>query len=129
MSSRKRNHTMEELIELYQSKPCLWYVKGKDYHYRAKRDAAYKKLVNRLKKTEPDSVKDTVVKKINNLRCNVRNEMKIYEEIRGMARRIVQAYSLVLRFINFLGDQDIPNTSISNMDDEESEEICDDVSK
>lgn len=56
-----------ELYQLYQSKPCFWYVKGKNYHDRAKRDAAYKKLVDKLKKFEPDAVKYTVVKKINSM--------------------------------------------------------------
>jgi len=57
MSSRKSNQIMEESIELYQSEYCLWYVKCKDYHDRAKRDAAYKKLVNKLKESERYSCK------------------------------------------------------------------------
>nr|CAI5829229.1 unnamed protein product [Callosobruchus analis] len=62
--SRKRNTTIEEFIEIYESELCLWRVKEKDYHNKDKRGAAYDKLLKKLKELEPNSTKDDVVKKI-----------------------------------------------------------------
>lgn len=76
MSSRKRNQVIEDFIELYKLEPCLWQVKSKEYHDRDKRNAAYAKLVLKLKELEPDATKKSVVRKINSLRSNVRKEKK-----------------------------------------------------
>ena len=57
MSSRKRNQVIEDFIELYKLEPCLWQVKSKEYHDRDKKDAAYAKLVLKLKELEPDATK------------------------------------------------------------------------
>lgn len=84
MSSRKRNKIIEEFIEIYKSEPCLWRIKCKDYHDRALRDAAYAKLLAKLKESEPDAVKDTVVRKINNLRSNFRKEKKNWKPQRNL---------------------------------------------
>lgn len=44
---------IDEFIKLYESEPCLWYIKSKDYRNRNKKDTACAKLVNKekLKKT------------------------------------------------------------------------------
>lgn len=84
MSSRKRNQVIEELIQLYQSEPCFWKIKSKDYHNRAKIDSAYKKLIEKLKESKSNTTKGTVVKKIKNLRCNVRK--KSIKKVRSIIR-------------------------------------------
>lgn len=130
MSNRKRNHVIEELIELYKSEPCLWRLKSVDYHNRAKKEAAYKKLTTKLRELEPDATKDTVVRKINNLRSNVRKEKKKYEASKKSGASADDLYKPGLWYydlFDFLGDKNIANTSISNLDDEESE--IDDVSE
>ncbi|PZC70968.1 hypothetical protein B5X24_HaOG214512 [Helicoverpa armigera] len=71
---------LEDFIEIYRSNPCLWQIKNKDYHNRDKKEAAYKLLIEKLRIIEPDANKDVVVKKINNLRSNVRKEKKKYEQ-------------------------------------------------
>ena len=48
---------MEEFIDIYRSEPCLWRVKSKEYHDREKRDAAYERLVIKLKELKPDATK------------------------------------------------------------------------
>lgn len=63
MSNRKRTQ-VEEFIEFYKSEPFLWPVKSKNYHSRPPRDAAYTKLLTKLKESELDAVK------ISNLRSN-----------------------------------------------------------
>ena len=62
MSNRKRNKVIEEFIEIYKSENCLWRIKSKDYHNRFKKEAAYAKLVQKLKELEPDTNKESVIK-------------------------------------------------------------------
>ena len=66
----------EEFIKLYESEPCLWNVKSKEYHDRNKKDTAYGKLVNKQQEIESNATKDSVIKKINNLRSAYRKENK-----------------------------------------------------
>ena len=70
------NEVLGEFIEIYKSEPCLWKIKTSDYHDRDKKDAAYRKLVMKLKEIEPDANVNIVKKKTNNLRSNVRKEKK-----------------------------------------------------
>ncbi|XP_074031537.1 uncharacterized protein [Leptinotarsa decemlineata] len=107
MSARKRNQILEEFFEIYRSEPCLWRVKSKEYHNRDVRWAAYDRLVAKLKETEPDANKSLVVKNINNLRSNVRKEKKKRD----------------LSMKSGAGDNDVPSTSFSNVDEEDGSEI------
>jgi hypothetical protein len=61
---RKRNRdVLEEFIRIYQSEQCLWRIKSKEYHDKAKRDAAYQRLQEQLKQIDPSADRDKVVKK------------------------------------------------------------------
>jgi len=71
---------LEDFIEIYKINPCLWQVKNKEYHDRDKKEAAYKLLIEKLREIEKDANKSVVVRKINNLRSNVRKEKKRYEQ-------------------------------------------------
>ncbi|XP_039279430.1 uncharacterized protein LOC111047499 [Nilaparvata lugens] len=73
---RTQHHVIEEFIKLYEKQPCLWQVKSKDYYKKHLKEAAYRKLVEKLREIEPDSDKNAVIKKINNLRSSIRKEMK-----------------------------------------------------
>lgn len=126
MSSRKQNQVIEEFIEIYRSEPCLWRVKGKEYHDREKRNAAYERLVIKLKELEPDATKKSVVKKINNLRSNVRKEKKKRDMSMKSGASSDNVYTSKLWYLHlfeFLGDQDTPGASVSNLDDEDGSEI------
>lgn len=74
--SKKNVENITEFIDIYKSKPCLWKVKCDEYHDRDKRNAAYKKLLEKLQEIESEATVDVVKKKINNLRSNVRKELK-----------------------------------------------------
>ncbi|XP_039287072.1 uncharacterized protein LOC111054809 [Nilaparvata lugens] len=63
-------------IELYRAYPCLWKVKDDTYSNKRSRDEAYGELLKFYKKTVPSATIDTVKKKINNLRCAFRKELK-----------------------------------------------------
>lgn len=67
---------LEEFIAIYESETCIWQVKSKYYHDRIKKDAAYSRLIEKLKAIEPNASKDIVIKKINNLRSAYRKEIK-----------------------------------------------------
>lgn len=55
-------------------------MKNKDYHNRAKKRAAYNKLIEQYKKIEPSANREMIVKKINGLRSNYRKEKKKVQE-------------------------------------------------
>nr|CAH7733549.1 unnamed protein product [Callosobruchus chinensis] len=61
-----------EFIDLYKSLPCLYEIKSKDYLNKAMKLSAYNQLVEKLQ----TATKDTVVKKINNIRSSYRKELK-----------------------------------------------------
>ncbi|KOB68023.1 Uncharacterized protein OBRU01_18870 [Operophtera brumata] len=120
MASRKRNAKLEEFIEIYKSEPCLWRVKCKEYHDRDKRSAAYGKLIAKLKELEPDATKEDVIKKINTLRSNVRREKKKYDESVKSGASSEDIYKPTLWYFelfDFIGDQDVPRSSRSNISD------------
>lgn len=75
MSVWSRKCTLR-FIEQYRSHECTWRVKCKAYHNREMRDTAYKELLDFVRKFDPDATKDTITKKINNLRCSFRKEYK-----------------------------------------------------
>jgi hypothetical protein len=39
---------LEDFIRAYESRSCLWRIKSKDYHDKAKRDAAYDILLKNI---------------------------------------------------------------------------------
>ncbi|CAK1582960.1 unnamed protein product [Parnassius mnemosyne] len=129
MSSRKRNAILEEFIEIYKSEPCIWRLKDKEYHDRNKRAAAYEKLIIKLRELEPNATKEDVVKKINALRSNVHREKRKVEESTKSGASGDEIYKPSLWYYDmfeFLGDQDIPRTSQSNIDEaDQIEEIAD----
>lgn len=45
-----------EFINLYQSLPCLWNIKSKDYADRNKKNGAYEKMVEKLKEVSDNSI-------------------------------------------------------------------------
>ena len=64
-----------EFIELFRQEECLWKLKSKDYYNRSRKDASYGTLIGKVQ-VEPDVTRETVVKKINNLRSAFRKEHK-----------------------------------------------------
>ncbi|XP_050665459.1 uncharacterized protein LOC126965743 [Leptidea sinapis] len=113
---------LEDFIEMYRSNPCLWQIKNKDYHNRDKKEAAYKLLIEKLREIEPGANKDVVVKKINNLRSNVRKEKKKYEQSLKSGASADDVYRIKLWYydlFNFIHDQCTPRESSSNLDSDD----------
>lgn len=114
-----------EFIELYQSFPCLWQVKSKDYSNRDKKNQAYIALVNKYKEVNPEATKELVTRKINSFRTVHRKESaKIKASMRsGAGTEEIYKPSLwyfdLLSFLNFEDQQ--PRMSRSNIEDSEKE--------
>lgn len=117
--SRKENKTIAEFIELYKSEPCLWKVKCSAYHDRTKKDAAYAILCEKLKEIEPNATKKSVLAKINSLRSAYRKERKRVQDSMRSGSSTDSIYKATLWYydlMNFVHDQEIPRSSISNLD-------------
>nr|CAH7721998.1 unnamed protein product [Callosobruchus chinensis] len=93
---------LEDFIEIYRNNPCLWKVKRKEYHDRAKKEAAYELLIKKLKEIEPNADKAAVVRKINNLRSNVRKEKKKYEQSFKSGASVDDFYHIKLWYYELL---------------------------
>ncbi|KAK7025487.1 hypothetical protein SK128_017606 [Halocaridina rubra] len=116
---------IREFIELYRSEPCLWRVKSKAYSDRVKKAEAYEKLIVKLREVEPEATRDTVVKKINNLRTAYRKELRKVTSSIAMGCAPDEVYVPRLWYFNllsFLNDQDISDTPVSNFCDTELKE-------
>ena len=119
-SHMKKGHRecLAEFISIYEQEPCLWSVKSKGYHDRGKRETAYKKLIQKLKEIDPNADRDAVVKKINAFRTNYRKEKKKVENSIKSGAGTDEIYTPSLWYFGifeFLGDQDIPRHSSSNL--------------
>ncbi|XP_024879150.1 uncharacterized protein LOC112459340 [Temnothorax curvispinosus] len=124
MTSRRLQECIEEFIEIYRNEPCLWQIKCKDYHDRARREAAYSKLVEKLKEVEPSANKESVVKKINNIRSNYRKELKKVKASSKTGSGTDDIYEPKLwyfKLLCFLNDQDIPRKSRTNIESDNDE--------
>jgi hypothetical protein len=71
---------LEDFIQAYRSQSCLWRIKSKDYHDKAKRNAAYGILLIKYRLIDPNADKEAVAKKINVFRTNYIREKKNSEE-------------------------------------------------
>ncbi|PNF41956.1 hypothetical protein B7P43_G14648 [Cryptotermes secundus] len=65
-----------EFIEEFRGHPCIWKVKSEEYHNREMKENAYLALTEKIKTIDPQAKKETVLKKINNLRSSFRKERK-----------------------------------------------------
>nr|CAH7740073.1 unnamed protein product [Callosobruchus chinensis] len=111
-----------EFINLYKSFPCLYEIKSKDYLNKGMKLSAYNQFVEKLKTLDPTATKDTVVKKINNMRSSYRKELKKIRESRrtGSSGEIYASSLWYFHLLDFLYDQEVPRKSHSNMEEEES---------
>jgi hypothetical protein len=65
-----------EFIEEFRSHPSIWKVKSKEYQNRETKVRAYSALTEKVKTVDPQAKKETVLKKIINLRSSFRKERK-----------------------------------------------------
>ena len=113
---------LTEFILEYQNQPVLWRIKNKEYHDRAKRKAAYDILLTKYRLIDVNADNNTIVKKINSFRSNVRKEKKKIDHSRRSGIGTDEEYKPSLWYYQlfaFLGDQETPRGSLSNYEDKE----------
>ncbi|XP_066989896.1 uncharacterized protein [Macrobrachium rosenbergii] len=119
MASSCASDFLSDFIEIYRNEPCLWFTKSKDYSNREVRNAAYGKLVNKLQEIDPSANKDTVVKKINNLRSSYNKELKKVQASKSSGSGSDSIYTPKLSYfhlMHFIKDQNVEcEPSVSNM--------------
>lgn len=131
VSKQSPREFLSEFIEQYQSFPCLWLIKSKEYSDRNKKDLAYAELVKKYKEFDPSADRSTVVKKINALRTVYKKELaKVNNSLKsGAGADDVYKPSLwYFDLLHFLNNQDSARPARSTMDDGD-EERSQDVSK
>lgn len=122
---------MREFIELYQSQPCLWKTKSKDYLDKNKKNEAYNILIEKLKTVQPSATNGTVINKINTLRGGFRREYKKVQSSKRTGTGSDDIYVPSLWYYDlllFVRDQDNPRDSVSNIDGD-GEDIIEDQSQ
>jgi hypothetical protein len=113
----KREATLA-FIEVYRSLPELWDTENRNYSNRVKKAAAYDTLIEKLKVLEPDASRESVVKKINNLRSAFRKELKKVNDSKRSGTSADDLYVPSLWYYNellFLVDQETPDKSSSTL--------------
>ncbi|KAG8225045.1 hypothetical protein J437_LFUL000023 [Ladona fulva] len=80
MTTLSKKDSLLAFIDAYRSLPELWDTTCVSYSNRVKKAAAYDVLIEKLKPLEHDATRDSVVKKINNLRSVFRKELKKVNE-------------------------------------------------
>ncbi|KAL4125887.1 hypothetical protein QTP88_010124 [Uroleucon formosanum] len=115
---------LREFIELYQSFPCLWLVKSKEYSDRKKKNLAYEEMVKKYKEFDPSADRNTVVKKNNALRTVYKKELsKVNNSSKSVAGadEIYKPSLWYFDLLHFLNDQDSLSLTRNTMDDEDEE--------
>jgi hypothetical protein len=105
-------------IEAYRLLPELWDTQNRHYSNRVKKAAAYDNLIVKLKVLEPNASRESVVKKINNLRSTFRKELKKVNDSKRSGTSADDLYVPTLWCYNellFLVDQETPNKSLSTV--------------
>ncbi|RUS75289.1 hypothetical protein EGW08_016955 [Elysia chlorotica] len=103
-------------LALYREEECLWKVKSKLYNDKNAREKANGKLAAFCRQFETDANIDTVRRKINNLRCAFRKELKRQQQENSKlsASGSDEVYEPKLWYFNellFLQDQETPRAS------------------
>lgn len=99
-------------------------VKSSEYHDRKLKNAAYIKLIEKLKEIDPDANRDKVVKKINNLRTSYRKELRKVTKSTRSAAGPEDLYVPSLWYfdlLRFLDDQKKTKDSNSDYSDSDNE--------
>ncbi|XP_076034492.1 uncharacterized protein LOC143021096 isoform X1 [Oratosquilla oratoria] len=110
-----------EFIELYKEHPCLWKVKSKDYTDKGKRNCAYDVLVAKLREKERSATRDTVARKINNLRSSYRKELKKVKTSKKSGAAAENVYIPALWYfdlLHFIKDHGMVRSSVFDINEE-----------
>ncbi|XP_076628208.1 uncharacterized protein LOC143345171 [Colletes latitarsis] len=117
-----------EFIELYKSFPCLYNFKSEGYTHKQLRNTCYNKMVEKLKEIDPTATKDSVVKKIGNMRSSYRKELKKVKRYKRNGS-VYEPSLWYFHLLDFLYDHEVSrsrNANTSQEDNNEDEEEVND---
>ncbi|KAM4013343.1 uncharacterized protein ACNLHF_006454 isoform 1-T1 [Anomaloglossus baeobatrachus] len=117
MSSNKQEF-IREVIEMYQSLPCLWKIKSVDYSNRYKKKQAYEQLIELFQRHNPTETITTEIvrKKIQGLRTVYKKELNKVEKASKSGAGTEELYVPKLWYYDllaFIRDQEVPRTITS----------------
>lgn len=127
MSKYRSGHRecIKKFIAIYKSEPSLWQAKSKVYHDRIKKAAAYERLVEILKRIEPDADRAGVVRKVNSLRSNYRKELNKVRNARQSGTDEAYVPKLwYFKLLSFLNEQETADIVQSETEENEQSEVC-----
>lgn len=111
-------------IDMYRSLECLWKIKSKEYSNKHLKEKAYERLVEFCQSFDRTANKDTVTKKINNIRSSFRKELKKEEQsyLSGAGSdEIYESKLWYFKDLMFLRDQETPRAGRSNTETSQQE--------
>lgn len=118
MSSESNHAFWEEFIGMYRSYPCLWDVKSKSYMDRNLKNLAMETLIEKCKEVNPSANKDYVAKKIHNMRCSFRRELKKIKNSKPTGTQTDDVYIPTLWYfdlLSFITDTEVPRKGTENI--------------
>lgn len=119
MGEQHRNSPcfLTEFIELYESQPCLWKIRSKDYTNRKKKSKAYELIINKYREYGEEVSRDVVVKKINSLRsCYRKEKKKVLESLsENKEHKPKLWYFDLLKFLDDNDGEKIANSNVSTI--------------
>lgn len=124
----KKKEQLLHFIESYRNLPELWDIECPSYSNRIKKAAAYDILIENLKPLESDANRESVVKKINNLRSTFQKKLKKVNDSKRSGMGSDDIYVPSLWYFNdlmFLVDKETPASSEStfNKADNDKEDL------
>lgn len=118
MSFSDNKQFWREFIELYETYPCLWNVKIKEYLNKHLKDDAMEALIEKCKSIFPDANKEFVNKKIKSLRASFRRELRKVLKSKGTGTSSDDVYEPSLWYYElllFTADCEIVRDGTSSM--------------
>lgn len=128
MSFSDNKEFWKEFIELYESLPCLWNVKDKQYSNKHLKEEGMQTMVEKCKSIFPDADKEFVNKKIKCLRASFRRELRKVIKSKGTGTSPDDVYEPSLWYYElllFTADCEIVRKGKSSMIEVESDEESD----
>jgi hypothetical protein len=114
---------LTQFIQLYETFPCLWKIKSKEYLNKNLKESAYMQLLQLCKETYPEADIKFVKNKIQSLRNSFRKEMRKVHSSRRSGAGTDNIYEPTLwyyKLLMFTKDQEIPDDSVENVEEGKS---------
>ncbi|KAG8309602.1 hypothetical protein J6590_081663 [Homalodisca vitripennis] len=123
-NNEAEKEVLVELIESLKENRCLWDTKCDAYANRDLRRAAHGSLLEIYKKFQPNATIDLLKKKIENLKCSFRRELRKVRASETTGAGSSQIYTPRLWFyelMSFLEEKEIIREGLDTLEEDESQ--------